>query len=119
VDFLADLSAHVPDHGEHTVLYYGRASNRSRGERKKVQTEGVEPQATPAADVGVLPVTRKSFRISWAALLKRVWHIDALRCPRCHGALIMISAIQKAEVILRILNHLGLSDQPRAPDPHF
>ena len=29
-----------------------------------------------------------------------------------------LSAIQKADVIVRILGHLGLSDQPRAPDPH-
>jgi hypothetical protein len=108
----------VPDHGEHTVLYYGRASNRARGERKKARTEPSETQDPPVAAASTLPDTRKSFRLAWSALLKRVWNIDASRCPRCHGDLRILSAIQKADVILRILDHLGLSDQPRAPDPH-
>jgi hypothetical protein len=51
--------------------------------------------------------------------LKRVWDIDALRCSVCNGAMRILSAIQKAETIKRILKHLGLSTQPRAPDPHY
>ncbi|MHB2019831.1 MAG: transposase, partial [Candidatus Xenobia bacterium] len=44
-DFLADLAVHIPDLGEQTVRYYGRASNRARGERRKAQTE---PSGTSA-----------------------------------------------------------------------
>ena len=56
--------------------------------------------------------------MSWAALLKRVWDIDVLRCPRCQGQMRMMSAILKAPVIVRILATLRLSQNPRAPDRH-
>ncbi len=126
LDFLAELSVHVPDHGEHTVLYYGRASNRSRGERKKAEALA-QPVPKDSAHENSCPdeviddpsgPSRKTFRMTWAALLKRVWDIDALRCPRCQGQMRMVSAILKANVIVRILATLGLSQHPRAPDPH-
>jgi hypothetical protein len=121
LDFMADLAVHVPDHGEHTVLYYGRASNRARGERKKTLAQspsregGLPPAVSPAP---APPRGRKAFRLAWAALLKRVWHIEALRCHVCDGAMRILSAIQNAKTVLRILQHLGISTQPRAPDPH-
>jgi hypothetical protein len=77
LDFMADPAVHVPDHGEHTVLYYSRASNRARGERKKtlVQPPSSEGELPPAVSLApALPRGRKAFRLAWAALLKRVWH---------------------------------------------
>lgn len=125
LDFLADLAVHIPDHGEHTVRYYGRASNRARGERRKAQTEAQATTATapgppvPSPDPATpMPRGRKAFRPAWAALLKRVWDIDALRCSVCNGAMRILSAIQKVDTITRILKYLGLSTRPRAPDAH-
>jgi hypothetical protein len=120
LDFMADLSVHVPDHGEHTVLYYGRASNRARGERNKAMASDTPPATAPAAaSPGPAPPRgRKAFRLAWAALLKRVWNIEALRCSVCDGTMRILSAIQNAVTVARILKHLGLSTQPRAPDPH-
>src|SRR5208282_6574200 len=79
------------------------------------------PPATvpPSGSPGPAPPRgRKAFRLACAALLKRVWHIEALRCSVCDGAMRILSAIQNAITVSRILKHLGLSTQPRAPDPH-
>ena len=48
--------------------------------------------------------------MSWAALIKKVYEVDALRCPACGGAMKIISFIDKCqpEVVERILRHCGL-----------
>ena len=51
-------------------------------------------------------------------MLKRVWHIDALRCHVCDGAMRILATIENPKTVVRILRHLGLSTRPRAPDPH-
>ena len=51
----------------------------------------------------------------WAALMQRTFGFDVLACPRCGGRLRLIALIEQAEVVRRILRHLGLPDEiPRA-----
>ncbi|MBK7952107.1 MAG: transposase [Deltaproteobacteria bacterium] len=52
-------------------------------------------------------------RIAWAELLKRVFEVDALRCPKCGGRMRLLAAITEASVAQRILERLALP--PRAP----
>ena len=57
-------------------------------------------------------------RRRWAALIKRVWQVDPLECPRCGGAMKIVSFIEptQPDVIQKILTHCGLPEQsPRAP----
>ncbi len=127
LEFLGELSVHLPDRGSHGVLFYGRHSKRSRGERARLEAarEGVTTAATlgrsedpdPDADPAFLR-KRKAFRASWAALLKKVWDVDAMRYPRCASRISIVSAITDLSVAKRILRHLGLFDQARPPNPH-
>jgi len=112
LDFMADLSVHIPDPGEHGVSYLGRCSNRSRGSRRKRDTPS-EPTTVP------LPLTpsRKAFRTAWAQLLKKVWAVDVTRCPRCGGTTRILSAVLLHSAIKKILKHLGVP-WPRPPNPH-
>jgi hypothetical protein len=54
--------------------------------------------------------------------MRRVFDLDALRCPRCAGRMQLIATIDDPAVIQRILAHLGLlgraggSPAPVAPD---
>ena len=48
----------------------------------------------------------------WAELLRRVFDLDALECPRCHGRMRVIAAIMKADVIAAILESLSLDTEP-------
>ena len=74
------------------------------------------------------PITefRKKFRMSWAALLKCVYEIDPLKCPKCGGTMKIISFIEKRQtaVIENILRHCGMwkdtsPRRPRAPPIEF
>ena len=51
--------------------------------------------------------------LSWAKLLRRVFDLDLAHCPNCGGELKSIAAILQAQVIEKVLTHLGL--QARAP----
>jgi hypothetical protein len=55
------------------------------------------------------PTVRKML---WAALLQRVFGIDALRCPKCDGRMRVIATIIEAKVVKAILDALGLESAP-------
>ena len=49
---------------------------------------------------------------SWAELMRRVWGIDVLECPRCKGRMRILCAIHPPEAIRKILECLGLPTRP-------
>jgi hypothetical protein len=67
------------------------------------------------------PIARGPSRMDWATLLHRVWEVDALKCPRCEGAMRFIATLTDRAVIVRILAHLGLSavEVVAAPARHW
>ena len=58
-------------------------------------------------------------RITWAALIKCVYEVDPLECPKCGAKMKIIGFIEKhqADVIEHILKHCNLWKDiiPRAP----
>lgn len=100
--WLAALTAHIPNAGEHLVRYYGWYSNVSRGKRRKAQ-EGEASHSEELSEVGPSEAKR-----AWARLIKQVYEVDPLVCPRCAGAMRIIAFIEQPEVIAKILTHLGL-----------
>ncbi len=114
LDFLAEVTQHVPDAGEHLIRYYGWYSNKSRGLRAK----GQPAAARPAQEKG--PTAREA-RKRWAALIKQVYEVDPLLCAKCGGTMKIISFIERGqrEVIEKILRHCGLweEESARAPPP--
>ena len=63
---------------------------------------------------------RKVCRSRWAALIKKVYEVDPLKCPKCGGQMRIIAFIEKkeqADIIEKILRHCGLWIEPeeRAP----
>jgi hypothetical protein len=110
-DWLAALTAHTPNAGEHLVRYYGWYSNVSRGKRRKA--EGAErksiedfSEATPSAA-----------KRAWARLIKQVYEVDPLVCPRCAGPMRIIAFIEQPAVIEKILRHLALWPAPAHSPP--
>jgi hypothetical protein len=55
--------------------------------------------------------------LPWAELLRRVFAIDALVCPKCLGPMTVIAYLTEPAVLEKILTHLGLpcSPPPLAP----
>lgn len=60
----------------------------------------------PPDEASLLPVRQR--RLDWAALLRRVFQIDILQCPRCQGRMKVLAAINDPGVAQKILRHLGL-----------
>jgi hypothetical protein len=55
---------------------------------------------------------------TWAALMRRAFDLDVLRCPRCAGRMQLIATIDDPAVIHCILAHLalpGARDDPAHP----
>jgi hypothetical protein len=48
---------------------------------------------------------------TWRELIKKIWEVDPLSCPRCAHEMKIISLIHEAGVIERILRNLGLWKQ--------
>ena len=147
LDFLAEVTQHIPNKGEHLVRYYGWYSHRQRGMRAKPRQEGLaenEAESAIAAESGEsghIIIDRSALTAqrsaddgpragsvsTWAMLIKRVYEIDPLECPQCGGAMKIISFIERRQqdVIERILRHCGLWEGPirtrtstRAPPKH-
>jgi len=72
-------------------------------------------RATPLPTPEQAPTVPRKRRLEWAGLMRRVFRIDVLECPRCGGRLKLLAAIDQPKVIEKILNSLGLP--PRAPPP--
>ncbi len=114
MDFIAELTEHVPDPRKHLVRYFGFYSNKSRGRRAKAK--GDPPHDAQAARSPSASRARRR----WAALIKRVWQVDPLRCPLCGSTMKIVSFIEptQPEVIRKILTHCGLPDEPPRAPPH-
>jgi hypothetical protein len=106
--FLAEVTQHIPDKGQHLIHYFGWYSNKERGIRKKKEPAIHEAMSDgEGAGDGAFIKKRK---MSWAALIKKVYEVDPLRCPECGGEMKIISFIEKCqpEVVEKILRHCGM-----------
>ena len=113
--FIAMVTQHIPEKGFQMVRYYGWYSNRSMGQRRKERMPrpgdrmlGKEDSVNfTILDVSYYEPPRVPSR-TWRELIKKVWEVDPLTCPRCVSEMRIISLIQDPDVIRRILKHLGL-----------
>ena len=95
LDWLAHLVTHVPGRYEQTVCYYGYYSNKSRGLRKKAETDDDVP--------GIVEneMSSKEWRQNWARLIQKVYEVDPLIYPKCQGEMRIIAFIEDEAVIKR------------------
>ena len=118
LDALAALSAFVPEKRQQVVRYCGYYSNSSRGQRRRQQQ--CVADITPVAVSGPEPEPddfRRHCKRPWARLIRKVWAANPLVCPRCGGRLRIISFIEDAAIIEKILRHLKLWNPPTRPPP--
>ena len=93
------------------------AASSTPAPRQRLPVVSDEVCVVPTDDVSVAATTdrasvatprRPGPRIDGATLLHRVWNVDALKCPRCEGAMKFIATITGRAVIVRILTHLRI-----------
>ena len=110
MEFMERLAALVPRPRLHLIRFHGVLAPNAKLRSKIVPTPP-EPAAEPSNDHA--HAHRRTVRMSWARLLKRVFDIDIEHCPNCGAALKIIAAIEDPPVIVKILTHLG----PTHPRP--
>ena len=101
--FLARVLVHIPDKGQVTTRYYGWYANRPRGIRRQAVPAGTDPPV-PIVTTPRLAPTEATRR--WAALLRQIYEVDPLVCPRCAAPMRIVACITQAAVIDQILTHL-------------
>jgi hypothetical protein len=124
--FLRRMAALVPAPYQNTVRYHGVFANRSRlrpllpKPPARIVVASSAPTAIPSATDPASPAREsdrpaRPHRMSWAALLKRVLDVDALVCPGCGAAMVVLAFLTDPPVVRRILEHLDLPST--APGP--
>jgi hypothetical protein len=103
LDWLAAITSHIPDKYAQNVRYYGFYSSKSRGMRNKD-----EQMAEDEIVIFGTSTSKKRCSKKWASLIKRVYEIDPLCCPRCCNQMRILALIDQPEIIEKILKHLNL-----------
>jgi len=77
------------------------------------------PTAMPAApDPPQASRQLAALRRRWASLIRRVYEVDPLLCPRCRSLMRVVSFITQPGLIRCILDHLAhRAEEGRAPPP--
>jgi hypothetical protein len=114
LELIERLAMLVPPPRVHTVRYHGVLAPTARWRDRVVPIAPVS--AGEAADqpgrAPNSPSRTAGRRFPWADLLARVFAVDALRCPRCSGAMRIVAAIRSPEAVRAILACLGQSTRP-------
>jgi hypothetical protein len=103
LEFLAKLTSHIPNKGQVLQRYYGHYASRVRGKRRKA---GEGDEQTPLVTVEPEPEALRKAKRRWANLLRRIFELDPLACPRCGEEMRIVSFITEPKTIDRILEHL-------------
>jgi len=103
-------TSHIPDKGQVTVRYYGLYANAHRG---KVKKASLVPVALGMMVEELRPLPAKG----WAEMIRKVYEVDPMLCPRCGGQMKVISFLTDWAVADRIINHLKLTFVADRPPP--
>ena len=122
LEFLAELTQHIPPTRVQLIRRYGLYSSRTKGRWPKMPHVAARaPQGWRAShssdtanheDLGFEPlddgeeVTVNDRKRALARLLPKVYEIDPLVCPKCRWAMKIIAVIQDPGEIRDILAHL-------------
>ncbi len=123
VAFLEKLAAVTPRPEINLVLYHGVLAPHARWRAEVVAYRRAESdEATGPSAAARRPGPggcggERPRYWTWAALMRRAFDLDVLRCPRCAGRMQLIATIEDPAVIQRILAHLGLPGTRDDPQP--
>jgi len=102
----------IPRPRAHLVRYHGILGPAAKDRDKVVPRSGPAEfgRPTPATEAREMDPSRlpRFNRLPWAVLLKRVFLVEVLECPRCAGRMKIHAVVTAPASVRRILKHLGL-----------
>ena len=110
LEFIARVTSHIPDKGQVMVRYYGLYANAHRGKVRKTGLAAF-PLRIAEDDLQRIPVK------GWAAMIRKVYEVDPMLCPKCGGQMKVIAFLADHAVVDRIIDHLKLTFAAAKPPP--
>ncbi len=110
LEFIARVTSHIPDKGQVTVRYIGLYANAHRGKVRKASL-GPFPLRMVEEELRRLPSK------GWAEMIRKVYEVDPLICPKCQGRMKVIAFLTNYAVVDRIIDHLKLTFVADKPPP--
>jgi hypothetical protein len=108
LEWLARMSDHIPDPGQHRTILYGHYANRTRGACRRDESEWPQTSAEPP---------RRRSSPTWARLIAKIYQADPLICSRCGQRMQIVAFLTDSFAIQQILDHLGLGPTEEAKPP--
>ena len=124
IDFIAEVTAHIPPKHKQYIRRYGLYSSRTRGiwdhfshlirlapqgwkEKHKVgQETGNKSLPSENTEDVIEPISSGERASAWARLIKKVYGVDPLTCPKCGKDMKIIAIILDPQETTKILRHL-------------
>jgi ribosomal protein S27E len=110
LEFIARTTSHIPDKGQVTVRYYGLYANAHRGKVRKASRKA-EALRIVEEEIRRLPAK------GWAAMIRKVYEVDPMVCPKCGGQMKVVAFITDYAAVDRIIDHLKLTFVAEKPPP--
>jgi hypothetical protein len=134
LDFLAELTQHLPPKGLQLIRRYGLYASRTKGrwnempwvtERAPEGWRATHQRGVAAEDLGYEPLSDGDEEVAvdarkraWARLLSTVYEVDPMVCPKCGADMKVIAIIEDPDELKRILRHLvKIGRSPPGFDP--
>jgi hypothetical protein len=92
------------------VRYYGLYANAHRG---KVKKASLSPSAPRLVEEDLKRIPSKG----WAEMIRKVYEVDPMVCPKCGGRMKVVGFITEYAVVDRIMEHLKLTFAAAKPPP--
>ena len=103
----------IPDRGQVTIRYSGLYANAHRGKLRKASLEAF-PLRMMEEELRPIPAK------GWAEMMRKVYEVDPMVCPRCAGTMKVIAFLTDHKVVDKIIDHLKLTFvAERPPPPHI
>jgi hypothetical protein len=109
LDFLGDLSIHVPKARQQIVTYAGYYANSTGNLNRDQETE------EESSDTEQAPGPRRW--IPWSTLIARAWKVDPELCPGCGQQMKKTRPILERLELERLLRSIGRFGYPSRPPP--
>ena len=110
LEFIARVTSHIPDKGQVMVRYYGLYANAHRG---KVRKASQYPFVVRMAEEEEKRIPSKG----WAAMIRKVYEVDPMVCPKCGGTMKVVSFLTDDQVVDSFIGHLKLTFVAEKPPP--
>jgi Putative transposase len=119
LDFIAELTQHIPPKHKHLIRYYGLYASRTKGKSRqdgRYEKFGIKKGTSPGQNeqdnTDYEEPTNKAGKQAWARLIKKVYEVDPFICPKCSSEMRIVAVIMDKNEIQKIIKHL---DKKRAP----